>query len=112
MTRSQLTPPSKYTLKKYGLTLEMWYTFLDLQDWSCPACGEPFTPERRPVIDHEHVRGFMAMKPEKKVKYVRGLLHNWCNYMLVAKGMTAERAHNIYTYLSDYAMRSNDDNSK
>jgi hypothetical protein len=105
MTPSQLTPPTKNTLKKYGLTQETWYTIGDMQDWKCAVCGEPFTQERRPVIDHEHVRGYHKMKFERKSKFVRGLLHNWCNHRLVAKGMTTERAYNIYVYLSDYDMR-------
>lgn len=106
MTPSQLTPPTKTTLKRYGLTQEAWYIIGDMQDWRCAVCGEAFTPERRPVIDHEHVRGYHKMKFEKKAKFVRGLLHNWCNHRLVAKGMTTERAYNIYQYLSDYSMRS------
>lgn len=107
MTPSQLRPPSVATLRKYGLTAEVWYTFLDLQDGKCPVCGEEFTPERRPVIDHEHVRGYRKMSAENRARHVRGLLHNWCNHRLLAKGMNIERAYNIYTYLSDYEMRSN-----
>jgi hypothetical protein len=41
MTPSQLTPPTKNTLKKYGLTQETWYTIGDMQDWKCAVCGEP-----------------------------------------------------------------------
>lgn len=105
MTPSQLKPPSKATLRKYGLSQEMWYTMLDLQEGCCPVCSQPFTQERRPVIDHEHLRGYKKMSADKKAKAVRGLLHNWCNHRLVAKGMTAERAYGIYLYLSDYEMR-------
>ena len=108
MTPSQLRPPSQTTLKKYGLTIESWCAMGDMQDWKCPVCGEEFTQERRPVIDHEHVRNFKNMTPENKVKYIRGLLHNFCNRRLVAKGMTVERAYGIYLYLSDYQMRLND----
>lgn len=108
MTQSQLKPPSKKTLKRYGLSQKAWYTRLDLQEGCCPVCGLPFTEERRPVIDHEHLRGYKNMSADKKAKAVRGLLHSWCNHRLVAKGMTAERAYNIYVYLSDYQLRSDD----
>lgn len=105
MTPSQLKAPTPSTLRKYGLTAESWYAMGDLQEWKCSVCGEPFTEERRPCIDHEHTRGFKKMKAEKKVLFVRGLLHNFCNRRLVAKGMTVERAYGIYLYLSDYEMR-------
>jgi len=110
MTPSQLRPPTLDTLRTYGMSQEMWYTMLDLQDGKCPVCDVEFTSDKRPVIDHEHVRGYKKMKAEDKVRYVRGLLHNYCNRRLVAKGMTTEKAYNIYVYLSDYDTRRNDDN--
>jgi hypothetical protein len=109
MTPSQLTPPSAQTLKKYGITAEVWYTYLDLQDGKCPICEREFTSKMRPCIDHLHVTGFKKMVREKKAKYIRGLLCLWCNHRLVAKGMTTERAYNIYEYLSDFDMRRIDD---
>lgn len=105
MTPSQLSAPSKATLRKYGLSQEMWHTMLDLQDGCCPVCGQPFTPERRPCIDHLHVRNFKKMKPEQKVRYFRGLLHAYCNLRLIPKGMTTEKAYNIYVYLNDFDVR-------
>ena len=111
MTPSQLRPPHPKTLKTYGITAETWYTYLDLQDGRCPVCGDEFTEKRRPVIDHVHRKGFKKMTLEKKALCVRGLLHNWCNHRLVAKGMTTERAYNVYQYLSDYDMRSDEGDS-
>ena len=105
---SRLKPPLPQTLKKYGMDAETWYTLIDLQNSTCPVCGDEFSEERRPVIDHEHRRGFKKMKPVDKFKCVRGVLHNYCNRRLVAKGMTAEKAYNIYQYLSDYDMRKDD----
>lgn len=75
-------------------------------------CGQPFTEQRRPVIDHEHRKGFKKMKQEDKARCVRGLLHNWCNHRLVAKGMTTERAYNIYLYLLEYDERCNDSKNR
>ena len=41
---------------------------LDLQDWRCAICHEGFSSERKSVIDHCHISG-----------YVRGLLCHECN---------------------------------
>ena len=105
MTPSQLRPPTKSTLKRYGMTQEMWYTILDLQDGCCPVCGLPFTNERRPCIDHYHAKGYKKMTAEKKATFVRGLLHSYCNLRLIPKGMTTEKAYNVYIYLSDFDLR-------
>jgi hypothetical protein len=105
MTPSQLKPPTHATLLKYGLDYESWCAILDLQDGCCPVCGQPFTPERRPVVDHFHAKGYRNMSAEKKVRYVRGLLHSYCNYHLIPKGMTTEKAYNVYVYLSDFDLR-------
>ena len=106
MTPSQLRPPSVATLKKYGLTAEMWYTFLDLQDGKCPICQREFSEQLRPVIDHFHARGFRKMKAEKRVKHVRGLTCAYCNLRRLPKGSSnlsaTEIAYNIYIYLADY----------
>jgi len=104
-----LRPPAPATLKKYGLSRELWYTVLDIQDGLCPVCGEPFTEERRPVIDHEHVKGYKKMSAEKRATFVRGLLHSYCNFRMIPKGMTTEKAYNVYTYLSEYDLRKIDD---
>lgn len=102
---SKIKCSSPATLKKYGMDAEMWYAMLDLQGGICPVCGQEFTEERRPVIDHEHRRGYKKMRASQKVRYIRGLLHSYCNRRMVAKGMTAEKAYAIYLYLSDYDVR-------
>ena len=105
LVESQLRPPSPKTLKTYGLTAETWYAHLDLQGGCCPVCGLEFTPERRPVVDHFHARGYKKMSAENKAKQVRGLLHSYCNFHLIPKGMTTEKAYNVYVYLSDFDLR-------
>ena len=109
MTPSQLTPPRPQTLKKYRLSEEMWIILGDLQDWKCPICERQFTEELRPVIDHEHVKGYRKMKIEKKPKYVRGLTCNYCNLRRLPKGSKnlspVEIAYNIYQYLLEYSLR-------
>jgi hypothetical protein len=112
MTPSQLRPPHPKTLKFYGITAETWYTYLDLQDGRCPICQREFTNELRPVIDHEHVKGFKKMKADKKQRFVRGLPCRYCNHRRLPKGSAnltpVEIAYNIYTYLSEYSMRNDD----
>ena len=112
LTPSQIKPPTISTLKKYGLTQEMWYNFLDIQDGKCPICEREFTEELRPVIEHEHVKGYKKMKREHKSRYVRGLTCNYCNSRRLPKGSATltptEIAYNIYVYYSDYSMRLND----
>ena len=109
MTPSQLTPPTKNTLKEYGLSQEMWYTYLDMQDGKCPICGREFTNQLRPVIDHEHKKGFKKMSTANKARCVRGLLCNYDNRRRIptnSKGMSAlEISYNVHQYLSEYALR-------
>jgi len=113
MTRSQLTPPTKATLKSKGITLEMWYNYVDMSDGKCPICEREFTSEFRPVIDHIHVKGFKKMKPEQKQKWVRGLVCRYCNQRRLPKGSATltptEIAWNIYNFYVDYDMRCNEE---
>jgi hypothetical protein len=113
MTPSQLTPPQPATLKRYGMTQEMWYILGDLVDWKCPICQREFTNTFRPVIDHEHgIKNWKKMKMEKKRLYVRGLVCNYCNRFRIpkkSKELTViEIVANLLNYLEDYEMRSND----
>lgn len=113
MTSQKLIPPTRATLKKYGMDEEIWYNYGDFQDWKCPICRREFTETKRPVIDHEHgIKGWKNMKPEMKRKYVRGLCCNYCNRFRIpkrSKELTVlEIAENTLTYLEDYTMRSND----
>jgi len=114
MKPKEIRPPTKSTMKKYGMDVELWYTFLDLQDWKCPICNRDFSSELRPVIDHEHVKDFKKMKAENKRKFIRGLCCNYCNRRRIptrSKGITAtEIAYNVYNYLADYDSRRDDDN--
>ena len=112
MTPSQLRPPSVATLRKYGLTAEVWYTFLDLRDGKCPICQREFTEQMRPVIDHEHgIKNWEKMKAEQKSVYVRGVTCNYCNRFRIPKRSkelpVVEIVTNLLNYLEDYEMRSN-----
>ncbi len=108
-------PPRIGTLRKYGLTKEDWVDLCDACGNVCVVCGKPF--EDRPVvIDHEHVKGFKARKkrrlngktikvrvmgPEERRKYVRGVIHNYCN-RFVRSWLTLPRARAIVAYLEAF----------
>jgi hypothetical protein len=106
----RLTPPTPVTLKKYGLTQDLWYNMLSSQGGICPICEQEFTEESRPVIDHFHVPRFKKMKDFQKRKYVRGLLHNYCNRRMIPNGMTSKKAHNLYLYLRKFEVKLASDN--
>lgn len=99
-----LTVPSIKTLDKYGLSLVFWKLIAAAQGYVCAVCG--LLPKSgRLCIDHEHVSGFKKLPPEKKRKYVRGLLCWNCNYRFAARGMTEKRARRLVSYLVRYAER-------
>lgn len=108
--------PRAGTLAKYGLTAEDWLGLCVACNYTCVVCGKPF--EDRPlVIDHEHVKGFKARKnkrakkghlikvrvmgPAERRKYVRGVIHNYCN-RFVRSWLTLPRARAIVAYLEAF----------
>lgn len=96
--------PAPSTLRKYGLTLAEWRRILKRQKGVCGICGT--VPKTQKLdIDHDHVRGYRNMKPERKRLYVRGLLCRFCNYRVVRRGMTIERLRNGAKYLEKYEKR-------
>lgn len=95
-------PPTKATLKKYGLTIQLWQKMLNIQQGRCYICDREFSEKVKPCVDHLHVRNYKKFSPEKKRIYVRGLLCRFCNRQLVPKGMTTERAKNVYLYLQRF----------
>lgn len=120
------TPPTKATLRKYGLDLADWREMCRRQFWTCPICCQPFS-DRKLAIDHEHVKGFRArkrrkgkrkrngvradvrvrvMRPEERREFVRGILHAWCN-RFVRKWLTLPRARSIVAYLEAFEARRN-----
>ncbi len=108
-------PPRLATLRKYGLDESDWFRLCKSCKCVCVICGKPF--EDRPlVIDHEHVKGFKARKtrtkkgkatkvrvmaPAERKKYVRGILHSFCN-RFVRRWLTLSRAEAIVAYLKEF----------
>lgn len=91
--------PSKATLKKYGLSEQEWIEMFKAQGQKCPICGQA---DKKWVIDHHHVKGWKKMCSTDRKKYVRGILCTFCNYRLLPKGMTKEKAKNIVSYLETF----------
>lgn len=102
--------PSPGTLHKYGLTLEDFKRILEAQGGVCPICGLTPKPSKRDgkirwVIDHQHVKGWKNMPPEKRRKYVRGVCCWYDNRYFLSKGITAEKARNVIDYLTNFLQR-------
>lgn len=100
-----MNPPSKTTLKKYGLSAEDWLQIYNSQSGKCPICCREFDEKVRPCIDHLHVPRYKKLKPIDRKKYVRGLLCIYDNRRILPKGMTLQRAENIVLYLRGFEKR-------
>lgn len=101
-TNVQITAAA--SLKKYGIDEQMWLRMLKDQGWCCPICQKP-SGTGRYVVDHEHVRGFKAMPPEKKRLYLRGVTDWFCNHSYLGRGITVEKSRNVTAYLEAYEAR-------
>lgn len=97
--------PTSTTLKKYGLSAQDWSSLVKSQSYSCPICHRAFSENVKPCIDHIHIRRFKHMKPEKKRLYIRGVLCNYDNHRLLAKGTTLDKARAVVAYLEAYEAR-------
>jgi hypothetical protein len=96
--------PTSSTLKKYGLGLNDWKELLARQGYKCKICKRiPSSGIFR--IDHFHAQNFKKMAPEKKRKYLRGILCFHCNRYIVPRGITAEKAQAAADYLFDFEKR-------
>lgn len=109
-------PPTLGTLRSYGLDESDWVRLCRACGCVCVVCGKEFG-DRPLAIDHEHVKGFRARKnkrakkghmikvrvmpPEDRRKYVRGVIHNFCN-RFIRKWLTVERGRAIVAYLEAF----------
>jgi hypothetical protein len=98
--------PTPATLKRHGLTVQQWREMLDRQDGQCSLCPAGHLPPSRILnIDHEHVRGYWDMQPERKRRYHRGLVCYWHNKNFLARGATPELFDRAAAYLRAYQER-------
>lgn len=99
-----LIEPTKQTLAKYGLSLEEWLVMADAQGHVCYICQlEPV--KGRLALDHEHVKFWKKLAPEHRKLFVRGLLCFFCNFRILGRGMTLEKAKRVVSYLEQYSLR-------
>jgi len=96
--------PTDPTLKKHGLTPELWREMLDRQGGVCGACHRA-PPSQKLNVDHEHVRGYYDMPPERRRQYHRGLICYMCNKFRLARGATVENLEGAAVYLRAYESR-------
>lgn len=100
-----LKVPSKATLKKYGLSAEAWIAIARRQDFQCFICQK--TPSSgRLNVDHEHVKGWKKMTPEKRRLYVRALLCFVCNHRVMTRGMSLDKALRVVKLFESYNWRT------
>lgn len=100
----QIRVPTPATLKKYGYTEEEWRAMLIEQGGVCAICEK--APQSGILhFDHEHVRGWKKMPPEKRKLYVRALICQFCNRFVMARTMTLAKARNIVAVLEAYYKR-------
>lgn len=83
----------------YGLTKDEWLAILARQGNKCPICGGS---DKKWVTDHYHIAGWKKMPPEERKKYVRGILCTWCNFKILAKGVSRQKLLNAIVYLDQY----------
>jgi len=96
--------PTAATLKKYGWTESDYRYQWKLQDGLCGLCGQELEG-KRVNIDHEHVRGWKRMRPERRRLFIRSLLHARCNRFLLGPtyyGFRAEHFRLAADYLDRY----------
>lgn len=100
----KVIPPTKQTVKKYGLSMREWKAILKRQGGACAVC-KAVPKKGRLCIDHEHVRGWKRQPPEQRKLAVRGLLCFRCNTTYVGRAITVDRAKAVVAYLEAYAER-------
>lgn len=96
--------PTEATLRKYGLSVEAYGLLVEAQDGRCPIC-EKVPSTGRLVVDHYHARNYKDLPPEKRRKYVRGLLCWFCNHSYMGRGITLSKARNMVKYLEEFERR-------
>lgn len=96
--------PLDKTLEKYGLTRTDYLAYWKLTNGACPIC-EKVPTSGRLNIDHEHIKGWKNLPPEKRKLYVRGLVCFFCNRYYLAKSINVNKARNIIKFLEAYGIR-------
>lgn len=85
---------------KYGLSGKDIVRLTKHAGGVCQGCKRSFDADRKPVIDHDHSRGFANRDA------VRGLLCQFCNIAL-SKHMTPSILRTLAQYLDDFEGQAN-----
>lgn len=97
-------PPSPATLAKYGLSEGEWLAILARQFGACAICGKvPGTG--RLNVDHEHVRNYRKLTPEKRRLRIRGLVCWFCNHYYIGRSINLMKAEAVVRYLEAHNER-------
>lgn len=96
--------PSPQTLRRYGLSVEEWAQLNAKQRGVCAICGK-LPPSGKLNIDHEHVRNWKKLPPEKRKLYVRCLACTFCNRVVIRKGVTIDKMKRAIEMLEEYEKR-------
>ena len=97
-------PPTQKTLSRYALSIEDWQALLADQGGVCAICGN-VPGSGRLVIDHEHVKGWKGMPPERRKLYVRGLTCTVDNHFVLTRYGTPAKFRAAADYLERYSER-------
>lgn len=96
---------SKQTLKKFGLSQEEWQALYYKFDGKCHICRRSLEGKRANV-DHEHVKNWSKLPPEKRKHYCRGMLCYLCNKLLLPRMVTVKLLKATIIYLEEYEKKS------
>ena len=99
-----LKPPSKATLRRYGLSVDDWLSLAYSQNEECPICKRKLGDLPRVATDHEHCRGWKKLPSDKRAATVRGLLCFYDNHRVVGR-LTLTQARAVADYLEAYLQR-------
>ncbi len=96
-----MTSRDSHLRRTYGITEREYNKLLKLQRGVCAICGGK-AKTRKLAVDHEHVKGYKKMPPTEKRKYVRGIVCFPCNWIMLSRGVTLDKAKGLVGYLERY----------
>jgi len=96
-----MTARDSHLRRSYGLTEREYNRMLKLQGGVCAICGAK-AKTRRLAVDHEHVKGFKNMSAAEKRRFVRGIVCFTCNWIMLSRGVTLDKAKGLVGYLERY----------
>lgn len=96
-----MTSRDSHLRRTYGITERDYNRHLRNQRGSCAICGGK-AKTRKLAVDHEHVKGYKKMSSADKRKYWRGIVCFPCNWIMLSRGVTLEKARGLVKYLEAY----------